>query len=291
MAGRRCHVQANLGDKPIHSFTVDVVAGVVMTGKPKRVRGLSPIDVRGLAATTYPACPIPDHVADKLGGMMSIQSDGRPSSRYRDLIDIVLVAHEHFLEASAPRNALVAKFGPEKEAALPTHLDVPDLSEVGDVLRERGPARTELGRTSAHRRPRGGATVPRPGARSCGVASSGRHSGGDRMFWLVRACARSTPGRRGFRILDVKRFPVSSLSNWAAPLPGGKNDTLDALLIARVVAREKSLPPPPLKGVAHDLKALVDHRGTLLRDAGRLATERTPCSPSSVPATGGWCRR
>jgi transposase len=33
--------------------------------------------------------------------------------------------------------------------------------------------------------------------------------------------------------------------------------------------RGKNLPPPPLKGVTHDLKALVDHRETLLREATR----------------------
>jgi hypothetical protein len=51
-------------------------------------------------------------------------------------------------------------------------------------------------------------------------------------------------------------------------LAKGKNDSLDALLIARVVVRERNLPPPPLQGMTHDLKALVD-RETLLREATR----------------------
>ena len=47
----------------------------------------------------------------------------------------------------------------------------------------------------------------------------------------------------------------------------GKNDDLDALLIASVVLREPNLPPAPRQGLAHDLKALGDHRETLLREA------------------------
>ena len=68
---------------------------------------------------------------------------------------------------------------------------------------------------------------------------------------------------------DVKEVPGQLVKQLRRALAKGKNDSLDALLIARVVAREKKLPPPPLKGVTHDLKALVDHRETLLREATR----------------------
>jgi transposase len=69
--------------------------------------------------------------------------------------------------------------------------------------------------------------------------------------------------------LDIKEVPGQLVKQLRRALAKGKDDTLDALLIARVVAREKSLPPPPLKGLPHDLKALVDHREMLLREAGR----------------------
>jgi transposase len=68
---------------------------------------------------------------------------------------------------------------------------------------------------------------------------------------------------------DVKEVPGQLVKQVRRALAKGKDDTLDALLIARVVAREKNLPPAPLKGVAHDLKALVDHRETLLKEASR----------------------
>ena len=68
---------------------------------------------------------------------------------------------------------------------------------------------------------------------------------------------------------DVKEVPGQLVKQIRRALAKGKNDSLDALLIARVVVREKNLPPPPLQGLTHDLKALVDHRETLLREATR----------------------
>jgi transposase len=68
---------------------------------------------------------------------------------------------------------------------------------------------------------------------------------------------------------EVKEVPGQLVKQVRRALAKGKDDTMDALLIARVVAREPNLPPPPLVGVAHDLKALVDHRDMLLREAGR----------------------
>jgi transposase len=90
---------------------------------------------------------------------------------------------------------------------------------------------------------------------------------------------------------DVKEVPGQLVKQLRRSFARGKNDTLDALLIARVVVREKSLPPAPLRGVAHDLKALVDHRETLLREAVRhrnrahaMLTQLRPGYWRSVPA-------
>ncbi len=68
---------------------------------------------------------------------------------------------------------------------------------------------------------------------------------------------------------DVREVPGQLVRRDRRSAAKGKSDRLDALLIARVVAREQALPPPPLRGLAHDLKALVDHRETLLNEATR----------------------
>jgi transposase len=90
---------------------------------------------------------------------------------------------------------------------------------------------------------------------------------------------------------DVREVPGQLVKRDRRSLSKGKSDALDALLIARVVAREDSLPPPPLKGLTHDLKALVDHRETLLNEATRhrnrahaILTQIRPGYSRAVPA-------
>lgn len=90
---------------------------------------------------------------------------------------------------------------------------------------------------------------------------------------------------------EVKEVPGQLVKQVRRSVGRGKSDELDALLIAGVVAREESLPPPPLKGAAHDLKALVEHREALLKEAGRhrnrahaLLTQLRPGYWRVVPA-------
>jgi len=58
------------------------------------VGSLSSLDLPGLSKTIDLAYPIADHIADKLNGIMALRTDGRLSTRYRDLIDLVLLARE-----------------------------------------------------------------------------------------------------------------------------------------------------------------------------------------------------
>ena len=60
-----------------------------------------------------------------------------------------------------------------------------------------------------------------------------------------------------------------------------KNDPTDALLIARVAAREENLPPPRPDGVTEDLRLLVDFRRELVEgSAPGRSTVSTPTSPT-----------
>lgn len=53
----------------------------------------------------------------------------------------------------------------------------------------------------------------------------------------------------------------------------GKSDPIDALAIARVVAREEHLPIPKSQGLAVDIKLLNRHRDHLVRNRTRLANQ------------------
>jgi transposase len=71
---------------------------------------------------------------------------------------------------------------------------------------------------------------------------------------------REVPGSRTFR----ERRRKSS---------DGKSDDVDALAIARVVAREQNLPVPKQAGLMVDLKLLNDHRDHLVRARTRLSNQ------------------
>jgi hypothetical protein len=113
--GRRIAVVAGLGGRPFAVFSVDLVAGQSMTASPEAVPPLVAVDIPGLFRVDYRAYPLVDHIADKvtagletharIGGAVSV------SSRYKDLVDLVLIAHTQRPIAADLRRALLSETG------------------------------------------------------------------------------------------------------------------------------------------------------------------------------------
>ena len=97
-SGRKYRVVAYIGDITFADFQIDVVVDSNMTGVPDNAQGLRPIDIDGLPTTTYRIFPVVDHLADKLVAMTSRFAGGRPSTRFRDLVDIVLIAQTQTID-------------------------------------------------------------------------------------------------------------------------------------------------------------------------------------------------
>lgn len=96
-------------------------------------------------------------------------------------------------------------------------------------------------------------------ARVVGIECSGSFGAAFAWFLLDRGeDVREVPSGRTFRERNRKRSD-------------GKSDPVDALAIARVVARERHLPIPKRAGVMVDLKLLNEHRDQLIRARTRLA--------------------
>ncbi len=87
---------AGLGGRPFALFSVDLVAGHSMTHPPEVVPPLVPVEIPGLLRVSYQAYPLVDHIADKVTAWLEAhaRSDGAVSvsSRYKDLVDLVLIA-------------------------------------------------------------------------------------------------------------------------------------------------------------------------------------------------------
>jgi transposase len=73
--------------------------------------------------------------------------------------------------------------------------------------------------------------------------------------------------------VEVVEVPTLLTARERSARPGrGKTDPIDAVAIARVVAREPSLPPVrPATGAAADLRALVDYRDQLVAERTTVA--------------------
>lgn len=84
---------AYCGSVKAADVSVDVVTGRYPHGQPARQLLRSPIDIElgDVAATAY-MWPLEDHVADKIAAMYEVHKPDRASSRYRDLVDLVIIA-------------------------------------------------------------------------------------------------------------------------------------------------------------------------------------------------------
>jgi len=136
----RVKVKSFIGTKLWAPFQIDIVAdGVLMTGSPDPVPPLTDVQITDRERATWQAYPLVDHVADKICAILE-RHDGNPSTRFKDLIDLVAISSRATVEADLQKQALV------KEANR-RHLDLPPTFNVPDRhLWERG-YRAEARRT------------------------------------------------------------------------------------------------------------------------------------------------
>jgi hypothetical protein len=103
----RVPIEALIGPTVWVSFHVDLVgAQVKMTGEPDEVPALARVDMPDVEQSGYRAYPLVDHITDKIVATFgSYGSSGGPSTRYKDLIDLVAIARGASVEASAQLSA------------------------------------------------------------------------------------------------------------------------------------------------------------------------------------------
>lgn len=99
------HVDSYMGATNIESFTVDVVTGSLITQPAERYDSEPLIRIPGIVSPPYRLYPVVDHIADKLCATIELLA-GRPSSRTRDLVDLVVIARTQRVDAMALREAI-----------------------------------------------------------------------------------------------------------------------------------------------------------------------------------------
>lgn len=133
----RVPVVAYVGQQEWERFHVDLVGSDLrMTGEPDEVPPIARVDIPELQQTGYRAYPLTDHVADKITA--TFQTYGArhlPSTRYRDLVDLVAIARGAAVDAERQLKALHSE-ARRRGVSLPATFDAPDRT-----LWERGYAK------------------------------------------------------------------------------------------------------------------------------------------------------
>ncbi len=132
--GVRIPVVTYIGVTVWVEFHVDLVGSDLrMTAEPEDVPPLARVLMPDFEQHGYRAYPIVDHVADKIAATFERHGDtGAPSTRYRDLVDLVAIVGEASIDADAQSTALRSE-AERRGLTLPATFDVPDrpLWEAG----------------------------------------------------------------------------------------------------------------------------------------------------------------
>jgi hypothetical protein len=125
--GTRIPVIARVGASEWARFHVDLVGdAATMTGVPDEVPPLTSVTLPGLERPGYRAYPIADHIADKVCAILDrYGATRRPSTRYKDLLDLVSLITASNIDAEQQRRALHSEAA-RRRIALPSQFDVPD---------------------------------------------------------------------------------------------------------------------------------------------------------------------
>jgi hypothetical protein len=126
-AGLRLSVTAFIGTTEWCAFRVDLVGSETrITGQPEPVPPLARVAIPDIEQHGYRAYPLVDHIADKVAATMQSYGAARvPSTRYKDLVDLVAIISQETVEAGAQRVALQSE-ADRRGIILPTRFSVPD---------------------------------------------------------------------------------------------------------------------------------------------------------------------
>jgi len=141
-AGVRLPATATVGATVWSTFRVDLVGSEIrLTGQPERVPALARVAMPDVEQHGYVVYPLVDHIADKVAAILQTYGTKHvPSTRFKDLVDLVAIVSEATVKADQQYDALRSEAN-RRRIDLPATFSVPDRE-----LWERGYA-PEAGRS------------------------------------------------------------------------------------------------------------------------------------------------
>jgi len=131
VAGATVRITVSLGATVLDRFLLDLSTGRVLVAGLERHQLEPMVEIADVAAlpevTLY---PLPDQIADKVAAMVERHGPRRrASTRYRDLVDLVLIVRSCEVDAELTRAALSAQ-AHRRELTLPVTLSAPSPAWV-----------------------------------------------------------------------------------------------------------------------------------------------------------------
>ena len=109
---------------------IDLSLDCVPTGEPTVADPVGRVPLEGVETAPYVLYPVCDQLADKLCATMEVQPGGYPSSRMKDLVDIVLVARSQVVAWVELSAAVVAECA-RRKMAVPARFEAPAFWKSG----------------------------------------------------------------------------------------------------------------------------------------------------------------
>jgi predicted nucleotidyltransferase component of viral defense system len=126
-AAVRYHVTASLAGRRFEELNLDVGFADRPPTAPEKLLGPDLLIFAEISATPIPTIPLELHVAEKLHAYSRQYAGGRPSTRVKDLIDLVLISSFLSFESQQLRSALQTTFNIRGTHPLPPEIPQPPL--------------------------------------------------------------------------------------------------------------------------------------------------------------------
>lgn len=122
----RFHVTAQLAGRTFEQFLIDVAFTDSISWTPDTIQSSHLLSFADIEPLALPAIPLPQHLAEKVHAYTRTYGRfGRPSTRPKDLVDILLIESSATIEAAALRRALESTFSERALQPLPNGLPPP----------------------------------------------------------------------------------------------------------------------------------------------------------------------
>jgi predicted nucleotidyltransferase component of viral defense system len=123
--GQRWRVAATLAGRIFERAVIDVAFAAAPVQAPDQITSSRLLDFAGIDAVEVPTLAIEQHLAEKLHAYTRTYAGGRPSTRVKDLVDVVVIANTSAINGAKLAEAVAVIFARRAEHAVPTALPAP----------------------------------------------------------------------------------------------------------------------------------------------------------------------